>query len=113
MATNNDVLDFQVLDGVLDHRKGVQVRWREDVRDVAVNEDITGLQAEDHCFRASRVRAADPKDLRALALGKGREEVRSRPSYGGGPGLVGAEGANIGVCGKAKDIVSWVLSSNL
>jgi hypothetical protein len=55
MSTNDNMLDFQVLNGVLDNGEGVEVRWGEDVGDVSVDKDITRLQAEDGRFRASRV----------------------------------------------------------
>jgi hypothetical protein len=98
MPTNDYVLDLQVLDSELDHGEGVEVRWREDVRDVSVDEDIAGLQAEDGCFRASRVRATNPKDLRVLTFGEGREQIRFGPSYCRGPSLVGGERTDVCVC---------------
>jgi hypothetical protein len=47
-------------DRVLDHGLRVDVRWRDDVGDVAVNEDVTWVQAEDCCFRDAGVGTADP-----------------------------------------------------
>lgn len=107
MPTNDYVLDFQVFDSELDHGEGVEVRWREDVRDVSVDEDIAGLQAEDGCFRASRVRATNPKDLRVLTFGEGREQIRFGPSYCRGPSLVGGERTDVCVCEDAKTLSAW------
>jgi hypothetical protein len=72
-----------------------------------VNEDITGLQAEDCRFRTSRVGAADPKDLRVLAFREGREEIGFRLSYGRSPGLIGGEGTDIRVCKDVKTLSAW------
>jgi len=46
--------------GVLDHGRGVDVGGGDDVGDVAVYEDVAGLEAEDCGFRAARVGAAEP-----------------------------------------------------
>lgn len=45
VAADDDVLDFEVLDSVLDNREGVDVGGDEDVGDVSVAEDVTGLKA--------------------------------------------------------------------
>lgn len=68
MAADDDVLNFQILDGILNDGQGVDVGVDEDVGDVAVAEDLTGLQAQDGRLGTSRVRAAYPENLRGLAL---------------------------------------------
>lgn len=60
VAAQDDVLHLQVGDGVLDDGRGVDVGGGDDVRDVAVDEDVTGLQAQDGGLGAARVRAAKP-----------------------------------------------------
>lgn len=75
MTADHDVLDAQVLHGVLNNGTRAQVTGVQDIRNVAVNEDVTGLEAQHRGFRASRVGAAEPEDLRLLAGCKGREEV--------------------------------------
>jgi hypothetical protein len=60
VPAENDVLDFEVGDGVLDDGRGVDVGWGDDVGDVAVDEDVAGLEAEDGGFGAARVGAAEP-----------------------------------------------------
>lgn len=69
MAADDDVADAQMAHGVLDHRRGAQVRGVQHVGDVAVDEDVAGLEAQHGCFRASRVGAADPENLGLLARG--------------------------------------------
>lgn len=60
VPAQNDVLDFEVGDGVLDHGRGVDVGGRNDVGDVAVDKDVAGLHAEDGGLGAAGVGAADP-----------------------------------------------------
>ncbi len=45
MAADDDVLDLEVLHGVEDYALGVDIGRGDDVGDVAVYEDIAGLQA--------------------------------------------------------------------
>ena len=44
VAANDDVLHFQVLDGVVDDRLGGDVGGGEDVGDVAVDENLAGVE---------------------------------------------------------------------
>jgi hypothetical protein len=44
VAAEDDVLNFQVCDGVFDYRSGVDIIRGDDVRDVAVDEYFAGLQ---------------------------------------------------------------------
>jgi hypothetical protein len=44
VAADDNVLDFQVLHGVLDDGQGVDVGWDDDVGDVAVAEDLARLE---------------------------------------------------------------------
>ena len=61
VPTDNDVLDLEHVDGVLQYGKAVQVRMDDDVRDVAVNEQLTWQQANNLVGRDAAVRAADPE----------------------------------------------------
>lgn len=54
------MLHFELVDRVLDDGRGVDVGGRDDVGDVAVYEDVTGLQAQDRRLGAARVGAAEP-----------------------------------------------------
>lgn len=60
VPAQHHVLDPQVHDGVLDDRRGVDVGRRHDVGDVAVDEDVARLQAQDRRLGAARVGAAEP-----------------------------------------------------
>ena len=44
VAAEHDVFDVEVFDGVLDYGEGVEVGGREDVGDVAVDEDVAGFE---------------------------------------------------------------------
>ena len=71
----------------------------DDVGDVAVHEDVAGLEAEDGRFGDARVGAADPEDFGGLALGQGGEEVRFLGGNLLGPGFVAGEAGAEVVCG--------------
>lgn len=60
VPTEDDVLDLEVGDGVLDHRRRVDVGCRDDVGYVAVHEDVTRLKAEDRRLGAAGVGATEP-----------------------------------------------------
>ena len=70
MATQNYVFDLEVDYGVLDDGRRVDVGSRDDVGNVAVDKDISGLQAEDCCLRAAGVGAAEPDCERDLEVRK-------------------------------------------
>ena len=69
MSANNDMLDLEVFHCILDDRKRIEVRGRQNICNITMNEDITGLQAKDSRFGASGVGASYPEDFRMLALG--------------------------------------------
>lgn len=94
------MFDLEVGDGVLDHGRGVDVGGGDDVGDVAVDEDITGLHAEDGGLGAARVGATDPEDLGRLAAGQLGEELGVLMSLVASPSIVGAQGIVEGVLGR-------------
>ena len=99
MAADDDMLDFQMHDGIADDAERVQVAPVQNIGDIAVHEDIAGLEAQERGFRDAGVGAADPEDLGGLAFCAGGEEGGI---VGGGlasPGFVLGEGAGEGVCG--------------
>ena len=68
MAAENNVRDFQVLDGVFDNGGDGYVGRGDDVGNVAVNEDVAGLEAKDSSFGYAGIGAADPDcPLQSLA----------------------------------------------
>ena len=97
MPADDNVLHFQVQDRVHDHGLRGEIRGREHVGDVAVDEDVAGLEAEHGGFRHAGVRAAQPEDFGLLARGEGGEEVRVRLGGLGGPLLVLVQGEREGV----------------
>ena len=91
VPAQHNVLDLEVLDGVLDHSAGVDVGRADDVGDVAVDKDIARLEAEDRRLRDARVGAAEPEDRRGLAASEGWEERGVLMGFVGCPGGVGGE----------------------
>lgn len=88
MSAHHHMLDLDMLDRELDDAQQAQVGGVDDVGDVAVGEDIAGLEAEDGGFGFAGVRAAEPEDLGGLAFGEGGEEVGVGGGGGGGPFVV-------------------------
>lgn len=101
VAAEDDVLDFEVDDGVGDDGRGGDVACVQHVGDVAVHEDVTRFAAEEGGLRHARVGAADPEDGGRLAFGEGGEELRVFFREGGGPGFVGVEVMGEGVVDSA------------
>ena len=93
MAAQNDVLDLEVDDGVLDDGGRVDVGPRDDVGNVAVDKDVSGLQAEDGCLGAAGVGAAEPDCERDL-------EVREKKSYENPEGQLLTIGPSAGLPGS-------------
>ena len=91
MAADDDVLHFEVLDGVVDDGLGGDVRGGEDVGDVAVHEYLAWVEVEEGGFGGAGVGAAEPEDGGVLGFGEGGEEVGF--CFGGavGPGFVAFE----------------------
>ena len=75
MAGDDDMLHFEVVDGVVDDGLGTDIMRGDDVGDVAVDEDVTRLGGEEGGFGAAAVGAAEPEGGGGLALGAFGEEV--------------------------------------
>jgi hypothetical protein len=107
VAAQDDVLDLEVLDAELDGGQQGDVGRVDNVGDVAQDEDLTGLLAQDGGLGDARVAAADPQDVGRLALCAVLEELGV---FGGdvlGPDLVGLEGSVQSVVWRSGG-VSWV-----
>ena len=68
MSADYDVLDFQILNSILDDRKRVDVRRYENIGDIAMAEDLTRLQAKNGSLGTTRVGTPYPEDLRSLSF---------------------------------------------
>src|SRR5471032_1118703 len=75
VADDDDVLDFQHVDGELQHRQAVQVRMDDDVGDVAVDEDVARRQSQQLIGRHAAVGTAYPQVFRRRLLRQPVEEV--------------------------------------
>lgn len=60
VADDHDVLDFQHLDGKLDHGEAVEVGMNDDIGDISMDEDFARFEADDLVGRDSAIGAADP-----------------------------------------------------
>ena len=89
------MLNLEVLDRELDDRKGVKICGADDVGNVAVDEDVARLEAEDGGFRAARVGTPNPQDFGVLAVSEGREEIRVGFGRVGCPGFVGLKQSRV------------------
>ena len=83
--------------GILDDCAGIDVGRADDVGDVAVDEDVTGLQAEDRRLGDAGVGAAQPEDRGRLSGRERWEEGGVLVRFVGGPGGVGGKRVREGV----------------
>src|SRR5579884_2927850 len=88
MAHHNDVLDLQNVNRELQHGQVVGILRRCKVGDVAVNEDLAGVEVDDLCGRHPAVGAPDPQVLRRLLAFEPREEVWVAGQHACGPSAV-------------------------
>ena len=72
-------------------------RVHEDVGNVSVAEDLSGIETEDGCLGTARVGTADPENLRGLAFSHGLEEGRVGLGHGAAPEGVVVEGLGVGI----------------
>lgn len=91
VTTDDDVLDAEVLDGVVDHAHSVEIGVAHEVGDVAVDKCLAGLKAADLLGGDAGVGASDPEVLGCLAGGEVLEEVGVDLCLVLGPGAVVVE----------------------
>lgn len=60
VTTKEDIFDSKMDDGVLDNSRGVDVRGRDNICNIAVNKNITRLETENGRLWAAGIRAAKP-----------------------------------------------------
>ena len=113
MPAYHHVSDTQVLHSVFNNAGGAEVARVEDVGDVAVYEDVTGLETQEGGFWAARVGAPDPQNLRCLSRGEGREEVGVFAGCLCGPFFVQTQACCISICGIRTSDVSLGLCLGL
>lgn len=58
VSADDDVADLEDVDGVLEDRQQVHIGVGDDVGDVAVDENLAGIQVDDLVCRHTRIRAA-------------------------------------------------------
>ena len=75
MADDHDVLDLQHVDGELQDREVVGVLRRGEVGDVAVHEQLAGIEPDDFVGRHAAVGAADPEIFGRLLAFQAAEEA--------------------------------------
>jgi hypothetical protein len=77
MTANDDVLYFQSLQGVLQHRLNIGVQRRREIRNIAANKKLAKAKTDDLVGRHAAVRAADPEKLRCLCPGQPLKGLRT------------------------------------
>src|SRR5690554_3129344 len=70
VAADDDVIHFEVIDGVVDGGGDVQIGVRDQVCDVARHKDLPGLHAHDCGGGDAAVGAADEEEVRVLLAGQ-------------------------------------------
>ena len=68
MADHDDVLHLEHVDGELQHGEIIGILRRREVRDVAVDEELAGVDADDLVRGNPAVGAADPQVFRGLLV---------------------------------------------
>jgi hypothetical protein len=70
MSTHNHLLHFKMRNRILNHTRRVDIVGMHRVGNVAVHEYVAGLALANCALREAGVAAAEPEDLRGLALGE-------------------------------------------
>jgi hypothetical protein len=70
------VPNAQRVDGILQHGETIQIRVDDDVRDIAVHEQLARWQIHDLVRRHSTISASDPEIFWRLLRGETREKIR-------------------------------------
>jgi hypothetical protein len=70
------MLHLEHIDGVDEHAEQVQIGVDNDVRDVAMNEDLAGLRPCDRLGGYAAIGTSNPQEPRGLAFGEAIEKVR-------------------------------------
>ena len=81
-------LHLEHVDGELQHRQVVGVLRRGEIGDVAVDEQLAGIEIDDLVGRHAAVGAADPQIFRRLLARQPAEEIGVAGDLAGGPGAV-------------------------
>ena len=76
VAADDDVADFENIDGVLEDGEHIEIVFLDDVRDVAVDEDLTWRKPGDLVGRNPGVRASDPEVAGILLICEAFEKIR-------------------------------------
>ena len=66
MTGDDDILNVKMSHGIFEYGMGIEVCGRNEVADVAVNEDLTGLKAHDIVDRHTAVGASEVEVARLL-----------------------------------------------
>jgi hypothetical protein len=78
VATDDDVLDLEDVDGKLHDREAIEIRMYDDIPDVAVNEQLAWKQPDNFIRGHPAVGTTDPQVLGRLLSGELCEEAGMR-----------------------------------
>ena len=85
VPADDDLAHFQCFYREFQRREQVQIGRVHHIGNVAVNEDLAGIETRHHIRRHAAVRAPDPEEFRGLQRGKAREIARVSVMTRGGP----------------------------
>src|SRR5215469_8498349 len=88
MSDNHNVLHFEDVDGKLEHGQIIGILRRSEIGDVAVDEQLAGVEPDNGIRRHSAIGAADPEIMGRLLAFEPPEEVRILRDHPRGPGAV-------------------------
>lgn len=96
MPAHDNVLDMQMAHSIVEHTHDVEIRVRDHIGDVAVDEGLSGLESRDLLGRDARIATSNPQILWLLARGEFLEEFRVFLLLLRGPLLVVGEDVLVG-----------------
>ena len=88
MSADDDVAHFQDIDRKLHDRQTIQVGVHDQVRDIPMDEQFSGRQADNLIGGNAAVGTADPEIAGELLLGELEEKIRVLFPDAAGPGFV-------------------------
>lgn len=91
VAADDDVLHLEDIDRILQDGQHIEIRFRDDVGDVAMHENLSRRQTGDLVGGHATVRAADPEILGALLVRQAGKELRIGTDHGFRPFTVRVE----------------------
>jgi hypothetical protein len=88
VAADDDVADFENIDGELHHGEAIEVGMDDEIGDIAVDEEFPGQKADDLIGGDAAIGAADPEVAGRLLAGELGKKIGVLLANSSGPGFV-------------------------